>query len=97
MTNEYIVYILTNKWNTTFYTGVSSKIEQRLHEHKNKLYKSFNAKYNLTKLVYYELFDSIDEANIREKQLKRWRKEWKVNLINKINPQLEDLGEEILQ
>ncbi len=90
---DYIVYVLANKYNTTFYIGVTSNLENRIIAHKNGILEGFSKKYNLTKLVYYEFFDSIDNANIREKQIKKWRKQWKIDLITKINPEFKDLSE----
>jgi putative endonuclease len=91
---SYFVYILTNKHHTVFYTGVTSDLEQRIFEHKTKFYpNSFTAKYNCEKLVYYEEYSDIDEAIKREKQLKKYKKSFKVNLITKINPDWKDLSE----
>ena len=88
------VYILTNKNNTTLYVGVTSALFSRAAEHRDKIFpKSFSAKYNLTKLVYYETFDSIVDAIAREKQLKAGSRKQKVKLINKHNPQWIDLFE----
>ena len=88
------VYILTNKYNTTLYVGVTSALYSRVAEHRDKIFpKSFSAKYNLTKLVYYEVFDSIEDAIAREKQLKAGSRKQKVTLINKYNPQWNDLFE----
>jgi len=86
------VYILTNFTNTVLYIGVTSDLISRIIEHKEKHYpSSFTAKYNCNKLVYYEQFFTIEEAIGREKQLKNWRREWKVNLINSINHEWKDL------
>lgn len=86
------VYILSNYEGTTFYVGVTSDLKKRIYEHKNKLFKGFSAKYNLEKLVYYEISDSIESAIEREKQLKRWHRQWKINLIKEQNPQFNDLS-----
>jgi len=64
---QYYVYIMTNRWNTTLYTGVTSDLKRRVYEHKEKLTKGFTSRYNLTKLVYYEVFDDIANALFREK------------------------------
>ena len=85
------VYILSNKKHGTIYIGVTNNLVRRIHEHKEKIIKSFSQKYDLTKLVYYEVFDSIVDAIAREKNLKNWKREWKVELIEKINPEWEDL------
>ncbi len=87
------VYILTNYKKSTFYIGVTSDLKKRIFEHKNKIMKdSFTARYNLDKLIYYELTESIEAALNREKQLKRWHREWKINLIRQMNPEFNDLG-----
>ena len=87
------IYIMTNKHNTTLYIGVTSDLLNRVNEHKNKIYKkSFTARYNIDKLVYYEGFHSIEEAIIREKQLKGGSRKMKENLINKFNPDWKDIS-----
>ncbi len=77
---NYFVYILSNN-SKTLYVGVTNDLERRLYEHKNKLIKGFTKKYNLNKLVYYEVSNDINSAIAREKQLKKWHREWKINLI----------------
>ena len=89
------IYILTNKPNGTLYIGVTSNISNRIEQHQNKVVSGFSKKYNLDKLVYYEQFDSMYDAINREKQLKNWRREWKVSLIEKHNPSWRDLSLEI--
>ena len=86
------VYIMTNYKNTTLYIGVTSNLQRRVWEHKNKVVKGFTEKYNINKLVYYEITDSIESAIIREKQLKNWHRDWKINLIKEINPEFKDLS-----
>ena len=85
------VYILTNINNTTFYIGVTSNLPKRIWEHKNKFVDGFTKKYNITKLMYYEIYDEIELAINREKQLKKWKREWKWNVIDKVNPHRENL------
>ncbi|MTI41910.1 GIY-YIG nuclease family protein [Fulvivirga lutimaris] len=86
------VYIMTNQHHTVFYTGVTSNLIARVQEHKMKVYpKSFTSKYNINKLVYWESFHSIEEAIMREKQIKVYRREKKLALINALNPQGVDL------
>ena len=85
------VYILTNINNTTFYIGVTSNLSKRIWEHKNKFVDGFTKKYNVDKLVYYELTENIETAINREKQLKNWHSDWKIKLIKKINPNFDDL------
>ena len=90
-----IVYILTNKNNTTLYTGVTRNLRRRVAEHKLHINKGFSYKYNTDKLVYYEVHDRLDVGIHREKQLKKWRREWKEKLINDFNPEWRDLAEDI--
>lgn len=87
------VYILSNFEGTTFYIGVTSDLKKRIYEHKNKLFKGFSNKYNLNKLVYYEMSESMESAIAREKQLKRWHRKWKINLIKEQNPKFDDLSQ----
>jgi len=76
------------------YAGVTSDLEQRVYEHKTKLHRdSFTAKYQCDRLVYYEEFSEVEEAIKREKQLKRYKSEWKTNLVNQMNPEWKDLSE----
>ncbi|PWH84796.1 GIY-YIG nuclease family protein [Brumimicrobium oceani] len=90
-TKTYFVYILTNKSNKTIYIGVTNNIVRRVFEHKNKLNKGFTEKYNINKLVYYETFQYIKEAIKREKQLNRFPRSKKEDLINEINPEWNEL------
>lgn len=92
---NFYVYILTNKWNKVLYIGVTNNLKRRLEEHKNKKNKGFAAKYNIEKLVYFEHFRYINDAIKREKRLKKWKREWKNELINKVNPEWRDLAEDI--
>ncbi len=90
------IYIITNKNNTTLYVGVTSNLPQRIVQHKEKTYKnSFSARYNLNKLVYYEQFQMIGDAIGREKQLKAGSRAKKIALITTLNPNWEDLYEDI--
>ena len=87
---------MTNDATKPLYVGVTSNLANRVWEHKNKINpESFTAKYNLNKLVYFEIFNNIEEAISREKQLKRWHREWKLNLIKSINPTFVDLFDQI--
>lgn len=88
----YYVYILTNKNNTTLYIGVTNNIVKRLFEHRTGLVEGFTKRYRLKKLVYLEEYNDINEAIAREKQLKNWHREWKLNLIRKVNPEFNDLS-----
>lgn len=89
------VYILTNKDNKVLYVGVTSDIVKRIYQHKNKMAEGFTSRYNLTKLVYYEVFDEISDAITREKQLKKGSRSRKLDLINCANPKWDDLYSEI--
>jgi putative endonuclease len=89
----YYIYIITNKINTTFYIGVTNNLNRRIYEHKEKLVSGFSKKYNLTKLVYFEQIENIENAIAREKQLKNWHRDWKINLIKQNNPLFDDLSE----
>lgn len=91
----YFVYIMTNKANRVLYTGMTDNLPRRVFEHKLKLRKCFTQKYNADKLVYYELMERMDEAAKREKQIKGWLRNKKINLINSINPEWRDLSVEI--
>lgn len=84
---------MTNK-SRTLYTGVTSNLQRRVYEHKEKLIPGFTAKYNINKLIYYEIFNDINSAIAREKQLKGWLRKKKIDLIESINPEWKDLSEE---
>ncbi|MBP2832626.1 GIY-YIG nuclease family protein [Aquimarina sp. U1-2] len=84
-------YIMTNKHRTTFYIGVTADLKERITAYQSGIGSKFTTKYNLTELVYFEEFTNINEAISREKQLKNWKKDWKINLIKKLNPKLETL------
>ena len=89
-------YILSNKKQGTLYIGVTSDLIKRIHEHKNKVVPGFSEQYNLDKLVYYEIHDNIEAAISREKQLKNWHRQWKIELIEENNSDWNDLYESIL-
>ena len=90
------IYILFNKRNGTLYTGVTSNLVQRIYQHKNKVIDGFPKKYNLDKLGYYEAFDDIESAIVREKQIKAGSRLNKIKLIESINPDWKDLYDSIL-
>ncbi len=93
--NYYYVYIMTNKNNTVLYTGVTNDLPRRVWEHKHKVDpRSFAARYNICKLVYYEWFEDINAAIAREKQIKGWLRAKKIALIESKNPEWKDLSEE---
>ena len=87
---QYYVYILTNKSNT-LYTGITNDLYRRLYEHKNKLTPGFTKKYNIDKLIYYEVFDDPESAIQREKEIKGWTRKKKMELIKKVNPNFKEL------
>ncbi|WP_282628568.1 GIY-YIG nuclease family protein [Empedobacter sedimenti] len=88
----YYVYILTNKYRTVFYIGVTNNLVKRIESHKEGMGSIFTQKYNLKSLIYFEEFTSISQAILREKQLKNWKREWKINLIKSKNLNLKDIN-----
>ena len=90
------VYILASKRNGTLYIGVTSDLPKRAWEHKNDLVEGFTKRYKVHRLVYYELHGDMETAIKREKQMKKWNRAWKLELIEKQNPDWRDLWEEIL-
>ncbi|TDB30975.1 MAG: GIY-YIG nuclease family protein [Deltaproteobacteria bacterium] len=90
------VYILTSGYNGTLYIGVTSNLVQRIWQHKNDLVEGFAEKYAVHSLAYYEFHEQMLLAIQREKQLKKWNRQWKINLIEKTNPTWKDLWEELL-
>ena len=95
MDNLYYTYILTKKNKTVLYIGVTNDLKRRVYEHKNKLIKGFSSNYNVDSLVYFEIFQYVNEAILREKRLKEWKREWKERIVNEMNPSLEDLYDKI--
>ncbi len=91
------VYILASSRNGTLYTGVTSNLIQRIWQHKNNLVEGFTQKYHIHQLVYYEIHQDISQAILREKQIKKWNRQWKLELIETMNPQWSDLWEQIIQ
>jgi len=94
--NYYYVYILSSHKNGTLYTGVTNNLVRRVWEHKNELVEGFTHRYEVHHLVYYELHEDIESAITREKQIKKWRRIWKLNLIEEKNPEWKDLYRSIL-
>lgn len=94
MEKTYYVYLLTNWNNKVMYVGVTSNLERRIYEHKNKLVEGFTEKYNVNKLVYFETTNDVMAAIEREKQIKKWRREKKNNLVIEMNPEWKDLSSE---
>ena len=93
--HQYWVYIMSNKTNTVLYTGVTNDLYRRYIEHKEGTIKGFTQKYKCRHLLYYEEFQYVDDAIIREKEIKAWRREKKERLITTVNPQKEDLAKEL--
>ena len=89
------VYIMSNKNHTAFYIGVTSDLKNRIADHKHGVGSKFSSKYNLNELLYYEEFPDIYQAIDREKQLKNWHRQWKINLIQSANLEMKDLYGEI--
>jgi putative endonuclease len=88
----YFVYLLARKRDGTLYLGVTNNLGRRVEEHRAKLRPGFSATYGIDRLVWYEAYDRIDEAITREKALKKWRRAWKVALIEAMNPEWDDLA-----
>ena len=96
MEKAFFVYLLSSTKNGTLYCGVSSNLPQRLWQHKEKLLKGFTETYGVDKLVWYEAHENSESAISREKQIKKWRRAWKIELIEKANPYWRDLYDDIL-
>ena len=92
----YYVYILASKRNGTLYIGMTNDLIRRVHEHKGGYVEGFTSKYGVDKLVYFEQCENFKSALLREKQLKEWKRKWKLELIEKVNPLWEDLFGELL-
>ncbi|MGA2782429.1 MAG: GIY-YIG nuclease family protein [Smithella sp.] len=93
---QYYVYILANKKNGTLYIGVTNDLVKRIYEHKQNLTDGFTKEHNIHDLVYYEHHNKVEEAILREKQMKKWNRKWKIRLIEEKNPEWKDLYDEIL-
>lgn len=89
--HEYYVYILTNMPNSTLYIGMTNNLERRILEHKSGSVEGFTKKYGLKTLIYFEVHQNVNEAILREEQLKKWKRQWKIDLIEKDNPNWSDL------
>ena len=96
MHKQYYVYILASKRNGTLYIGVTDDLIKRVYQHKNSVVDGFTKKYKVHMLVYYEFSNEVTNAILREKQLKKWKRLWKINLIEEKNPEWRDLYEELL-
>ena len=95
MSKYFYVYILTNKYNRVLYTGITNDLRRRIYEHKNKLLNGFTKKYNTDKLVYFEYFTNVHFALRREKEIKGWIRNKKIELINSFNSDWKDLSENL--
>jgi putative endonuclease len=93
--NQSYVYMLSSKQNGTLYVGVTSDLIKRIYEHKQDLIDGFTKQYQVHMLVYYEVHNDVLEAITREKQIKKWNRQWKLRLIEEMNPDLKDLYDEI--
>jgi putative endonuclease len=88
---KFYVYILCSKRNGTLYTGVTSNLIKRVYEHKNNLVEGFTRKYNIHQLIWYEIYETAETAINKEKQIKKWKRKWKLELIEENNPEWVDL------
>ena len=93
---NYYTYILASKRNGTLYIGVTNDLVRRIYEHKNHLIEGFTSKYDVSRLVYYEITSDVKSALSREKQLKSWNRQWKLELIEKSNPNWNDLYDDLV-
>ncbi|HEY9166986.1 MAG TPA: GIY-YIG nuclease family protein [Candidatus Kryptonia bacterium] len=93
---NYYVYILASKRNGTLYTGVTNDLIRRVRQHKDKMMNGFTKKYGVDKLVYFESTDDVTVAIRREKQIKKWYRKWKIELIESMNPEWKDLYDELV-
>ena len=94
--NQYYLYLLASIKNGTLYVGVTNNLLKRVFEHKNDSVDGFSKKYKVHKLVYYEEINNVKVAIQREKQIKKWKRQWKINLIEKNNPEWKDLYYDLL-
>lgn len=94
--SQYYVYILASERNGTLYTGVTSDLIGRIYQHKTGLVEGFTKTYEVNRLVYYEVHDDIREAITREKRIKKWRRAWKIRMIQENNPEWDDLYDQLV-
>jgi putative endonuclease len=93
----YYVYILASKKNGTLYTGMTNDLVRRAYEHKSGIIEGFTKKYSINRLVYFESTEDVNAAILREKRLKKWKRQWKIELIEKSNPNWRDLSNDFIQ
>lgn len=91
----YFIYILASKKHGILYIGVTNNLKRRIYEHKNGIIEGFTKRYFVKNLVWYDSTDSIESALTREKQMKLWKREWKINIIEKNNPEWKDLSDNL--
>ena len=89
--NLFCVYVMSNKYRTVFYTGITNNLLRRVYEHRNALVEGFTKKYNAKELIYFEQFSDPENAILREKQFKDYRRSKKIDLVRQLNPAMEDL------
>ena len=94
--NSYYVYMMASKRNGTLYIGVTNDLARRVEEHRQGTVSGFTKRYNVHRLVYYEEHRDVEEAIAREKRMKKWRRVWKINLIEDVNPDWHDLCDDLL-
>ncbi len=96
MEKRYWIYIITDQPYGTLYTGVTNNLARRIWEHKTGAFVGFSKRYGLKLLVYYEEYSRIEDAIQREKKIKKWRRDWKIDLVKSLNPEWKDLGEQFV-
>ena len=96
MKKIYYVYILANKRNGTLYTGITSDLALRIYQHKKGIIKGFTKKYNVKILVHVETYTNVQDAILREKRIKKWKRQWKINIIEEHNPNWHDLYDDLI-
>lgn len=94
--SQYYVYVMTNRRYGVLYVGVTNNLLRRVSQHRQKAVPGFTSEHGLIRLVYFEAYDSITEARAREHSLKRWRRAWKLSLVDKLNPEWRDLAEDFV-
>lgn len=93
---KFYIYLITNKPKGVLYIGLTRDLKRRIYQHKNKVHPTtFSARYNLNKLVYFEVFETEEEARLRERRMKKWNRDWKIELIETNNPYWKDLYSEL--
>jgi len=92
---SYYIYIMTNKYNKVLYTGITNDLNRRVYEHKNNLIEGFTKRYNCHKLVWFEECNDINGSIAQEKRMKKWKREYKENIINELNPDWKDLSNDL--